>query len=73
MSSVNQFNNNTPSHTTDTHYSFIMHLLHKLDQSLIKTYFILQYIPNLQIQLVRNAPDDGPVRSETCRANICNE
>ena len=20
-----------------------------------------------------NAPDDGPVRSETCRANICDE
>ena len=24
---------------------------------------------SLQIQLVRNAPDDGPMRSETCRAN----
>ena len=25
---------------------------------------------SLRIQLVRNAPDDGPMRSETCRANI---
>ena len=25
---------------------------------------------SLRIQLVQNAPDDGPVRSETCRANI---
>ena len=25
---------------------------------------------SLQIQLVQNAPDDGPMRSETCRANI---
>ena len=31
------------------------------------------HIPNLHIQLVQNAPDDGPVRSETCRANICDE
>ena len=23
----------------------------------------------MRIQLVKNAPDDGPVRSETCRAN----
>ena len=30
-------------------------------------------IPNLHIQLVQNAPDDGPVRSETCRANISAE
>ena len=25
---------------------------------------------SLQIQLLQNAPDDGPMRSETCRANI---
>ena len=31
------------------------------------------HIPNLRIQLVQNAPDDGPVRSETCRANISAE
>ena len=31
---------------------------------------VLQHKPNLQIQLVQNAPDDGPVRSETCGANI---
>ena len=30
-------------------------------------------IPNLRIQLVKNAPDGGPVRSETCRANISAE
>ena len=40
---------------------------------LIQTYFILLHIPNLHIQLVQNAPDDGPVRSETCRANIRDE
>ena len=28
---------------------------------------------SLRIQLVQNAPDDGLVRSETCRANICDE
>ena len=27
----------------------------------------------LQIQLVKNAPDDGPMRSETCRAHISAE
>ena len=27
----------------------------------------------LRIQLVQNAPDDGPMRSETCRANISAE
>ena len=31
------------------------------------------HIPNLRIQLVRNAPDDGPVSSETCRANLSAE
>ena len=28
---------------------------------------VLQHIPK------KNAPEDGPVRSETCRANICDE
>ena len=28
---------------------------------------------SLRIQLVKNAPDDGPMRSETCRANIYDE
>ena len=28
---------------------------------------------NLRIQLVQNAPDDGPMRSETCRSNISAE
>ena len=28
---------------------------------------------SLQIQLVQNAPDDGPMRSETCPANISAE
>ena len=27
----------------------------------------------LQIQLAQNAPDDGPMRSETCRANVSAE
>ena len=31
---------------------------------------ILQHIPNLHIQFVKNAPEDGSVRSETCRANM---
>ena len=33
-------------------------------------YKLYYHIPNQQIELVQNAPDDGPVRSETCRANI---
>ena len=28
------------------------------------------HIPNLEIQLVQNAPDDGPLQSETCRAKL---
>ena len=32
-----------------------------------------RHVPNLQIQLVQNAPDDGPVRSETRRANTRDE
>ena len=28
---------------------------------------------SLRIQLVQNTPDDGPMRSETCRANISAE
>ena len=28
---------------------------------------------SLHIQLVQNAPDDGPLRSETCRGNISAE
>ena len=68
-----QFNNNTQSCTTDLYHSFIIHVFHKLGQSLIQIYFILQHIPNLRIQLVENAPDDGPVRLETCRADISAE
>ena len=30
-------------------------------------------IPNLRIQLVKKVPEDGPVRSETCRANTRDE
>ena len=28
---------------------------------------------SLRIQLVQNAPDDGPMRSETCRVNLIAE
>ena len=37
---------------------------------LLDTYY---HISNLYIQLVKNAPEDGPVKSETCRANIRDE
>ena len=33
----------------------------------------LRTYQSLRIQLVENAPDDGPLRSETCRANIHDE
>ena len=36
-------------------------------------YYAYYHIPNKRIQLVRNAPDDGPLRSETCRANTRDE
>ena len=36
-------------------------------QSCITTY------QSLRIQLVQNVPDDGPMKSEKCRANICDE
>ena len=36
-------------------------------------YYAYYHIPNLRIQFVQNAPDDGPMRSETCRANISAE
>ena len=34
---------------------------------------LLDHMPNLRIQLVQNAPDDEPMRSETCRGNISAE
>ena len=69
-----QFNDNTESYTTDILHNSIIHLLHELPgPKLTQTYFILQHIPNLHIQLVKNAPEDGPVRSVTCRANIRDE
>ena len=34
------------------------------------TYFVLLHIPNLNIELVQNVPDDGSMRSETCRAKL---
>ena len=38
-------------------------------QPLLRSMRITTY-QSLRIQLVQNAPDDGPMRSETCRANI---
>ena len=35
--------------------------------------YAYHHITNPRIQLVKNAPDDGPMRSETCRANISAE
>ena len=32
--------------------------------------YTYHHIPNLHIQSVKNTPEDGPVRSETCRANM---
>jgi hypothetical protein len=66
MMYFSQFNNNTRSHTTGICHN----LISQTETTLIPTYFILHHIPNLHIQLVQNAPDDGPVRSETCRANV---
>ena len=43
---------------------------HKLDQSLIHNLLCITEYTKLRIQLVQNAPDDGPMRSETCRANL---
>ena len=36
---------------------------------------VVRILPHttLRIQLVKDAPDDGPVRAETCRANISAE
>ena len=45
-------------------YVVIRVLLDTSSRTRITTY------QSLRIQLVQNAPDDGPVRSETCRANI---
>ena len=42
-------------------------LLDVLSSTRITTY------QSLRLQLVQNAPDDGPMRSETCRANISAE
>ena len=46
------------------HVSDLTVLLDMSSSTRITTY------QSLQIQLVQNAPDDGPVRSETCWANI---
>ena len=35
--------------------------------------YVYYHIPSLQIQLVKSAPDGGPMSSETCRANISAE
>ena len=51
-------------------------------QSIFRSFFYKLYVQiwyvairalNLHIQLVKNSPEDGTVRSETCRANICDE
>ena len=39
----------------------------------MRYYSAYYHIPNLRIQLVQDAPDDGPVKSETCRANVSAE
>ena len=41
--------------------------IHSSSSTRITTY------QSLRIQLVQNAPDDGPMRSETCRANLSAE
>ena len=48
-------------------YVVIRVLLDTSSRTRITTYQILR------IQLVQNAPDDGPVTSETCRTNISAE
>ena len=39
------------------------------------TYRVVRVLPHTKSAntACKNAPDDGPVRSETCRANICDE
>ena len=59
------------------HRSIIRSVLYKLySQTLVcgntRTHSSTTY-QILQIQLVQNAPDDGPMRSETCRANLSAE
>ena len=60
------------------HRSIIRSVLHKLySQTLVcgntrSTHSSTSY-QSLQIQLVQNAPDDGPMRSKICRANISAE
>ena len=56
--------------SSGTFYKLYLQILYVVIRVLLDTYY---HIPNLQIQLVQNAPEDGPVRSETCRANISAE
>ena len=57
------------------HRSIIRSVLYKLySQALVcGTTVRIATSQSLRIQLVQNAPDDGPMRSETCRANISAE
>ena len=48
---------------------FIQHLYY-LDMFRTSSSTRITTYQSLRIQLVQNAPDDGPVRSETCQANI---
>jgi hypothetical protein len=73
---LRQFYDNTPhNHTqTDIPHNFTINLIHTHNLTITHTYLI--YIPAQNkirnVQLV-NAPEDGPVRSETCRATKCYE
>ena len=49
-----------------------MYALQQDTQSVLMSEFYY-HKPNLRIQRVKNTPDDGPVRSETFRANISAE
>ena len=53
-------------HTTDKYLPMILTDMFFLDpqHTGVTTY------QTLQIQLLQNAPDDGPMRSETCRAKL---
>ena len=74
-SAVSLFSTYVSSTCFGSHRSIIRSVLYKLySQTLVcgSTHSITTY-QSLRIQFVQNAPDNGPMRTETCRANISAE
>ena len=55
---------------TETNLQFRSRMLDQPLQLDVSSSTLITTYQSVHMQLVQNAPDDGPMRSETCRANI---